>query len=420
MAPFFPAVRAFPLLVAAQGLKPIVIVPGDGSNQLEARLDKPKTVAWYCERKSDWFRLWLDTASLLAGTRCWADNIRLVYDERTQELRNNDGVETRVPDFGGTSAFEELDPSVPFHGTAAFRDMVLGLVGAGYTRNASLRGAPYDFRYAPSSPEGARYIRSLKELVEDTSRSNDGSRVVLVSHSMGCLQVHYFLAQQTQSWKDRFVEKWIPLAGPWGGAAKELRLHASGDNQGVPVPSLEIREEQRSYETNFWLAPVPRWFGGQALVTTAGRNYSAQDYGAFFDDIGFPSGKALYRRVEGLTSGVEAPGVDVVCMYGLGVPTPLRFDYGSKGFDEQPSVFNGDGDGTVNDVSSRLCERWARPGAQARPARAVRFSKVSHQGFLTDGAVLASIHRELGLGAPALGAEGSREGGGSSSSLLVV
>jgi len=382
--------------ILANAIIPVVIVPGDGSNQLEAKIDKPSTVSWRCSKKADWFRLWLDTSSLLLATECWADNIKLIYDEDADTLKNNVGVETRVPDFGGTSAFEELDPSLPAHASAAFRDMVQALVGAGLVKNVTLRGAPYDFRYAPSSPLGARYIEELKQLIEQTA-DTAGSRVSVVSHSMGCLQTLYLLNHQTQEWKDKYIEKWIPLAGPFGGSATELRLHASGDSAGLPVNPLTIREEQRSYETNFWLAPVPQWFGNDSLVQTPTRNYSAQDYDSFFDDIGYAPGKKLMKRVQPLTSSVQAPGVDVVCMYSLGVDTPARFVYDTGSFDKQPVVVKGDGDGTVNAISLQLCERWMHTGVQRRSAKVTKFSKISHSGMLTDKSVIDALMEELGL-----------------------
>lgn len=395
MAMFSLLVAGFSIATSAT-LAPVVIIPGDGSNQLEARLDKPSTVSWICSKKADWFRLWLSTSNLLAATSCWADNIKLVYDEKHDVLSNNAGVETRVPDFGGTSALEELDPDVPFHATAAFRKIVLAMVDAGHKRNVTVRGAPYDFRYAPSSPQGAQYIDELKGLIEETAKAT-GKRVSLLSHSMGCLQALYLLNQQPQEWKDEFIEKWIPLSGPFGGAAREWRLHASGDNEGLPVDALVIREEQRSYETNFWLAPVPRWFGDQVIVSTSKRNYTTQDYDDFFDDIGYPAGKKLLRRVEPLTGAADAPGVDVVCMYSLGVDTPASFSYGQTGFDKQPVTKNGDGDGTVNALSLRLCDRWEKAQASARSAKVVRFSKVTHSGMLTDDNVLKAVMSELGL-----------------------
>jgi len=382
--------------VISKALPPVIIVPGDGSNQIEAKLNKPTTLHWYCEKTSDWFRLWLDITQLVAGTSCWADNIKLVYDEEHDTLANNAGVETRVPDFGGTSALEELDPSVPDHKTGTFYNMVSGLVAAGHVKNSTLRGAPYDFRYAPSSSVGAKFQSDLKELIEETVAAQ-GQRVSLVSHSMGCLQTLYFLNHQTQEWKDKFIEKWIPISGPFGGSAEEVRLHASGNNEGLPVSPLTIREEQRSYETNFWMLPSPVWFGAQTLVSTPSRNYTAQDYAAFFDDIGFPAGKKLNQRTTGLTSKVEAPGVDVLCLYSLGVDTALSFKYDTAGFDKQPEIFNGDGDGTVNDLSLKLCERWAEPGAQTRPVRSQKFSKILHADMIMKDEVLSVVYKELGL-----------------------
>jgi len=383
-------------LAGANALTPVVIIPGDGSNQLEARLNKPSTVSWRCSKKWDWFRLWLDTSNLLLQTECWADNIKLVYNEETDTLSNNAGVETRVVDWGGTSSFEELDPSIPFHATAAFRDMVNDFTSSGLERNVTLRGAPYDFRYAPSSSVGAKYIQDLKNLIEETSNAT-GSRVSLVSHSMGCLQTLYLLNQQSQAWKDQFVEKWIPLAGPYGGSTSEMRLHASGDNQGLPVSSLSIREEQRSYETNFWLAPVPQWFGDTVLVSTSTRNYTAQEYDDFFEDIGYPAGKKLLKRVLPLTSEVTAPGVDVVCMYSLSVNTPSRYVYGKGGFEKTPTIVHGNGDGTVNEVSLRLCDQWAEAGKQTRSAKVVRFANITHSGMLSDKSVIKALREELGL-----------------------
>eukprot|EP00929_Paragymnodinium_shiwhaense_P119590 TRINITY_DN91494_c0_g1_i1.p1 TRINITY_DN91494_c0_g1~~TRINITY_DN91494_c0_g1_i1.p1 ORF type:complete len:433 (+),score=71.00 TRINITY_DN91494_c0_g1_i1:82-1299(+) len=382
--------------VVATAVRPVVIVPGDGSNQLEAKIDKPETVKWFCHKKSDWFRLWLSTSDLLGATSCWADNIKLIYDEQRDELTNNVGVETRVPYWGTTDGFEELDPKVPFHGSAVFRDMVAKLVSLGHTKNVTLRGAPYDFRYAPSSAVGKDFIQKLKSLIEETYEAQGQQRVSLISHSMGCLQTLYLLSQADQAWKDKHIEKWIPLGGPFGGSASEMRLHASGDSFGLPISPSYVREEQRSYETNFWLAPVPQWFEDRTLVISPTRNYTAQDYDTFFDDIGYPLGKTLLKRVLPLTASVPAPGVDVVCMYSTGVKTSEMFKYGDS-FDEAPEVIMGDGDGTVNEWSLKLCERWTAAGAQDRAASTRVFQGVEHQKMLTDEKVLKEVMRELGL-----------------------
>ncbi len=83
--------------------------PGTGGNQLEAKLDKVTVPHFYCSKKADWFRLWLSITSLAPGVvDCWADNIKLVYNESNGKWENNKGVETRVPDWGTTTSFDEL------------------------------------------------------------------------------------------------------------------------------------------------------------------------------------------------------------------------------------------------------------------------------------------------------------------------
>ena len=66
--------------VIGHKLSPVIIIPGDGGNQIEARLtDKPSAPHWFCAKNSDWFRLWLDPSQLLPGyVDCWADNMRQV------------------------------------------------------------------------------------------------------------------------------------------------------------------------------------------------------------------------------------------------------------------------------------------------------------------------------------------------------
>jgi len=236
----------------------------------------------------------------------------------------------------------------------------------------------------------------LKGLIEETAQAT-GKRVSLISHSLGGLQTLYLLSKQTQEWKDQFIEKWISLSGSWGGVAWTWRLFASGESLGLPVDPLLLREEQRSYETSFWMLPVPRWFGDQVILSTPKRNYTTQDYDAFFNDIGYSAGKKLLRRVEALTGAAEAPGVNVVCMYSLGLDTPASFTYGKDGFDMQPITKNSDGDGMVTASSLGLCDRWETAQLSSHSAKVIRFSKVSHARMLEDDNVLKAVMNELGL-----------------------
>jgi pimeloyl-ACP methyl ester carboxylesterase len=386
---------------ASQDLNPIVIVPGFASSRIEARLDKPSTVSYICQKKADEYRLWLDSSALLLTTSCWSDNAKLLYNETSDTLSNNYGVESYVPDFGGTSAFEELDLRLPLHLSDAFRNMVENFVNHGYQRNISLRGAPYDFRYAPSSPVGAKYIHDLKQLIEETFHINGGRKVTLISHSWGSIQFLYLLQGQSQSWKDTFIEQWIAIAGAFAGSVKETRMIASGDNLGLPVSASLVVEVQRSYETTYWLSPVPSVFKDRVLVTSPSRNYTAQDYDDFFSDVNFTVGKKLMNRVAGLTAQKlgDHPGVKVHCLYSLGVPTPERYVYRSSDWSQDPEIINGDGDGAVNAWSLQICESWKEHVAALKHnVTSIVFPEITHAGMIMDNKVLHEINKILGIG----------------------
>ncbi|KAJ1620027.1 Lecithin:cholesterol/phospholipid:diacylglycerol acyltransferase, partial [Pavlovales sp. CCMP2436] len=194
---------------------PVVLVPGDASNQLLARLDKQSGPHWWCRNKADWFRQWLTLTDLLNPVElpCWCDNMKLVLNTTTGLAQNQAGVYTRVPIFGSTSSLEDLDPSIPGHPTSmVWVPMVGALVDAGYVRNASLRGAPYDFRYSPRSDPA--YFAQLEALIVETSAAHGGNAVVLVSHSLGCLQVHAFLRTKSSAWKSAYILRWVSIVGP--------------------------------------------------------------------------------------------------------------------------------------------------------------------------------------------------------------
>ena len=100
------------------------------------------------------------------------------------------------------------------------------LVSAGYVRGKSVRAAPYDFRYAPHS--STKYFTALKALIQDTYSTNNNQKVTLVSHSLGGLYGLYFLRQQPQAWKDKYISGFVSINTPWTGVTSVMRLFASG------------------------------------------------------------------------------------------------------------------------------------------------------------------------------------------------
>ncbi|THG16127.1 hypothetical protein TEA_006569 [Camellia sinensis var. sinensis] len=112
---------AMMMVYTCQGsnLHPLIVVPGNGGNQLEARLTvEYKAPSLLCSKqpppkkdKEGWFTLWLDISVLLSQyTQCFAEQMTLYYDADLDDYRNAPGVETRVSRFGSTESMLYLDP----------------------------------------------------------------------------------------------------------------------------------------------------------------------------------------------------------------------------------------------------------------------------------------------------------------------
>ncbi|XP_078344079.1 lysosomal phospholipase A and acyltransferase-like [Oculina patagonica] len=377
---------------------PVIIVPGSGGSQIEGKLDKPSVPSWYCEQKtSDYFTLWLEKSSLLPyAINCWTDNMRLVYDEKTNTVKNAPGVETRVPGFGDTATVEYVDTT---NLIAYFKPMVDALVSWGYERGVSVRAAPYDFRYAPEST--SEYNVKLKKLIEDTYSANGNKKITLMSHSLGCPYTLVFLNTQTQDWKDKYILQWIALAGVYGGTAEMMGILASGYTLGIPnfiVDPLDVREQQRTSASNAMMMPSPElWNPDEVLVKTPERVYTVNDYDDFFKDIGFPQGIKVRNLVKNriYPLSAHAPNVPMHCLYGTGVHTPGSYIYGHKGEfpDTQPEVIYDDGDGTVSRRSLEACSTFSKQ--QDYGVTLKEYHSVEHQSILGDTNVINYVKSVL-------------------------
>lgn len=319
--------------------------------------------------------------------------MKLVYNTTTRKTYNSAGVVTRVQGFGTTESVEFVDPA-KVYGTSYFDTIVRELVALGYERNKNILGAPYDFRKAPNELED--YFTDLEALVERAYHDNGYERVVLICHSMGCLNSLYFLNQKNQTWKDKYVRSMISLAGVWGGSVKALKAFASGDNFGVLViPSLSLRKDVRTFPSLAYLLPSKDvWPEDKVLVKNKRKNYTVKNYKDFFQDINYPVGYEMWLDVHNLTSPLDAPGIEVHCLHGSRVNTMDHIDYQYGQFpDAKPKVFYGDGDGTVNLVSLKACTNWERK--QRQPIYHQSFDSIDHMTILSDGKVLEYVGEAL-------------------------
>lgn len=378
------------------GLSPVVIVPGTGGSILEAKLNKPSTKHFYCSSSSDWYTLWLSVTNLLPpAVNCWCDNIKLLYDPATKTYTNNRGVTTRTPGWGDTTGFEYLDTSVKTGGSDYLHDLVEALVGAGLERNVSIRGSPYDFRRAPTSAFDGGWAAKMTSLVEETAELNGGRKVVLLSHSMGCLYTLWFLTQRPQAWKDQYIAHWAPTSGVFAGAGTGVLQLVSGSNEGIPgVSGMTVRDEQRSYESSMILLPTAQIWSYVPLIQTPSQNFTARDYGALFAAAAdFPNFSERFAQLQNLTANLDKPGVEVTHLYGTGVATPTSFVYNwdmpfQDAFIRGPSTtITGGGDGTVPIRSLQSVENKWGPGV----VRVKRYEGSSHTGILKNKVYIADV-----------------------------
>lgn len=379
-----------PVTIAVPGY-PVILVPGDGGSQLEAKLNKSSVVHYVCHKTTDtYFDLWLNLELLVPVVLdCWVDNMRLEYNNVTRKTTNSPGVDIRIPGFGNTSTVEWLDPS-QLSLTEYFKAVVSTLLTQKYERGISVRGAPYDFRKAPNELED--FYTNFKALVEDTYAQNSQQRVVLVAHSMGAPVILYFLNRQPTAWKDKYVRALVTLAGAWGGALKAMRVFASGDNLGVVVlSSNKLRDEQRTSPSLAFLLPSDRfWKSDEVLISTALRNYTVNDYQAFFHDINYTTGYDMWKDTKDLIYSFDPPEVEVHCLHGMNVTTDEQVLYEKGKFpDGPPVIVGGDGDGTVNLRSLVGCLAWQ--GKQKHKVYHKMFPGVDHMGILIHPTILDYI-----------------------------
>ncbi|NP_001106083.1 phosphatidylcholine-sterol acyltransferase precursor [Papio anubis] len=375
--------------------RPVILVPGCLGNQLEAKLDKPDVVNWMCYRKTeDFFTIWLDLNMFLPlGVDCWIDNTRVVYNRSSGLVSNAPGVQIRVPGFGKTYSVEYLDSSKL---AGYLHTLVQNLVNNGYVRDETVRAAPYDWRLEPGQQE--EYYHKLAGLVEEMHAAY-GKPVFLIGHSLGCLHLLYFLLRQPQAWKDRFIDGFISLGAPWGGSIKPMLVLASGDNQGIPImSSIKLKEEQRITTTSPWMFPSRlAWPEDHVFISTPSFNYTGRDFQRFFADLHFEEGWYMWLQSRDLLAGLPAPGVEVYCLYGVGLPTPRTYIY-DHGFPytDPVDVLYEDGDDTVATRSTELCGLWQ--GRQPQPVHLLPLRGIQHLNMVFSNQTLEHINAIL-LGA---------------------
>ena len=222
------------------------------------------------------------------------------------------------------------------------------------------------------------YYNALKQLIEEMYSDNNNTPVSILVVSYGSPVSLYFLTSGlvTQTWKDKYISNYIPIAGAWSGGNFMLQLLISSrlglGEEILPtdLPNLTndvlatiLRPFFCSFQSSYYLLLRAALWKDTVLVEIPSQKYTANDYERLFNDIRFPQGYDMFRGIEDISSWPPPnPNVPIHCIYGTDVHTPVTFKY-SEDFPEisKPTAvgFGEDGDGQVSGKGSEMCLRWA-------------------------------------------------------------
>jgi len=281
---------------------------------------------------------------------------------------------------------------------SVYAPLIKTLEGVGYKTGQNIFGAPYDWRL-PSSFAGPAFLTSkIQGLVQAAYAMNGNKSVSLIGHSMGCTTVQYFLSQMTPAWKAQYINSFIPLAGPYAGAAKALRAVLSGDNFGLEVLGLNILNpawiRDAVIQSGGVISLVPAssfWPSNQVFVYTPTKNYTASDFDSLFQ-IANQSSEVVYGTTKNSLYSLPPPNVATYCIYGVNVETEVAYVYPDGNIDDQPQVITqNDGDGTVPIDSLRVCKNWSSQQSASVSIKEISLAK--HVDILKNDDVLDYVLR---------------------------
>lgn len=164
------------------------------------------------------------------------------------------------------------------------------------------------------------------------------------------------------------------------------------------MSSIRLKEKQRITTTSPWVFPTKlAWPEDHVFISTPSFNYTGHDFQRFFADLHFEEGWYMWLQSRDLLAGLPAPGVEVYCLYGVGLPTPHTyiFDHGFPYTDPVGMLYE-DGDDTVATRSSALCAHWK--GLQPQPVHLLPLHGVQHLNIVFSNQTLEHINAIL-LGA---------------------
>jgi len=373
------------LIVAIEAKSPIIFIPGSFCSLLEVRVNT--TLQPICPKSLDnqWTLLWLNVRLWEPEfLPCFHRIIQFVFNSSTNSFENPIGVEVRLLKNSTTGSFLDgllweyvgLDKMF-YHFIKTFN----------YTDKLNLHSVPYDFRRG-TNESLYEFIRNLKQLIEFTYNRNENQSVHLISHSTGGSMVLFFLSQQSQQWKDRFIQTWISLSGNLAGEVDNFEDILRGF-----VSPMIPKEILQTWDFYAWRLPEPFVFGSKRLlIQTTRKNYTSIDIQQFLNDINATDLAQIYPQTSSILGDLPAPNVDTYCFYGVNVSTPIAYRIDEK---NRLETIHGRGDGEQDDTTNMSCQLWNETMSDKYRLICKGFDRISHTRLVGNDQVLNEIDRVI-------------------------
>lgn len=381
---------------------PVVVVPGLGGSVLEARLhNRPPGRDCATQTHKQWYTIWASVVQGVARYDCFKSNLQ-VYENASRPggLANYTGVMIRPRDYGGTGGIEYSNAGTGEPPIAYMHALVQRLADqGGYVRGVSVRAATNDFRTVGNPAALAYEYARLRRLVEDTVRLNNGSKVHLLSHSLGGPVANLFLTTFVDhAWKAQYIASHIMLSAPLLGTPVAIYAALSGPRYDyVPqyLPALVV-PLVRTFPSIVWMWPRlgPEgknvWGDDVDFVRTPSRNYTLRDLKALAGDV--PGADVLSDQWDAVANrtarSADDPHVPVLCMFANDTRTDLSIKTVDT-FDAKGTTLASTwGDGTVSLRSLDACRGW--DGVTVRP---IQFggSLAAHTEIVQNEEVISAV-----------------------------
>ena len=316
--------------------------------------------------------------------KCFHEVFQFAFNGSTNTFVPPPGVETRiVPNSANGSFLHGL--LWEYIGLQRFRSHFVQQLN--YTDGWNLHSIPYDFRRGTLKALNG-FARDLKALVELTYARNVNQRVFLITHSTGGSMALFFLAQQPQSWKDRYIAGWISLSGNIAGEVDNIQSLI----QGFLSPTVS-RDVLRTWDFFAWRLPEPMIYGpDRILVQTPTKNYTALDMRELLQDMNAEGLARVYPEASSILADLPAPNVDTYCFYGANISTAIGYLSTSNHFDTRElSTVYGWGDGEQDDTTNMSCQRWRKTMDPRYRLMLKGFDRVGHVALVGNKQVLEEI-----------------------------